>query len=229
MRWLEPMLKVRGVNQFRRSVLWLPHVHTTPTPPSYLYTTVINEQRLHTHLFSPWSQWCLYYRARNLSPKVSAEQACRQVVRLYLRESLPAWYPQKPSALRQGCQFSPLTLVGRVVPPGLPSWFLAPLCRDPSLFVPSRPGSCVFRCSHVTLSLIEDLNSILRLVLGFVMMVGFEEAHTYFSGLISTVFTHPQTENSDRERDVYEELLTQAEIQGNVNKVNSKYCPKLEM
>ncbi|GAB1292261.1 Ras GTPase-activating-like protein IQGAP1 [Apodemus speciosus] len=29
------------------------------------------------------------------------------------------------------------------------------------------------------------------------------------------------TENSDRERDVYEELLTQAEIQGNVNKVNT--------
>ncbi|KAK7801828.1 hypothetical protein U0070_023308 [Myodes glareolus] len=30
-----------------------------------------------------------------------------------------------------------------------------------------------------------------------------------------------RTENSDRERDVYEELLTQAEIQGNVNKVNT--------
>lgn len=35
-----------------------------------------------------------------------------------------------------------------------------------------------------------------------------------------------QTENSERERDVYEELLTQAEIQGNVNKVNSKYGPE---
>lgn len=30
------------------------------------------------------------------------------------------------------------------------------------------------------------------------------------------------SESSDRERDVYEELLTQAEIQGNINKVNSK-------
>lgn len=30
-----------------------------------------------------------------------------------------------------------------------------------------------------------------------------------------------RTENSERERDVYEELLTQAEIQGNVNKVNT--------
>uniref|UniRef100_A0A8C6QZX3 Ras GTPase-activating-like protein IQGAP1 n=1 Tax=Nannospalax galili TaxID=1026970 RepID=A0A8C6QZX3_NANGA len=30
-----------------------------------------------------------------------------------------------------------------------------------------------------------------------------------------------RTENSDRERDVYEELLTQAEIQGNINKVNT--------
>uniref|UniRef100_A0A452SCT4 Ras GTPase-activating-like protein IQGAP1 n=1 Tax=Ursus americanus TaxID=9643 RepID=A0A452SCT4_URSAM len=29
------------------------------------------------------------------------------------------------------------------------------------------------------------------------------------------------------ERDVYEELLTQAEIQGNINKVNSKYVPEL--
>lgn len=28
------------------------------------------------------------------------------------------------------------------------------------------------------------------------------------------------TEAGERERDVYEELLTQAEIQGNVNKVN---------
>ena len=26
------------------------------------------------------------------------------------------------------------------------------------------------------------------------------------------------------EHDVYDELLTQAEIQGNINKVNSKYC-----
>lgn len=31
------------------------------------------------------------------------------------------------------------------------------------------------------------------------------------------------SENSERERDVYEELLTQAEIQGNINKVNSKF------
>uniref|UniRef100_A0A452SD67 Ras GTPase-activating-like protein IQGAP1 n=1 Tax=Ursus americanus TaxID=9643 RepID=A0A452SD67_URSAM len=30
-----------------------------------------------------------------------------------------------------------------------------------------------------------------------------------------------RTENSERERDVYEELLTQAEIQGNINKVNT--------
>uniref|UniRef100_G3THJ8 IQ motif containing GTPase activating protein 1 n=1 Tax=Loxodonta africana TaxID=9785 RepID=G3THJ8_LOXAF len=30
-----------------------------------------------------------------------------------------------------------------------------------------------------------------------------------------------RTENSERERDVYEELLTQAEIQGNINKVNA--------
>lgn len=29
-------------------------------------------------------------------------------------------------------------------------------------------------------------------------------------------------ENVDAERDVYDELLTQAEIQGNVNKVNGK-------
>lgn len=29
-------------------------------------------------------------------------------------------------------------------------------------------------------------------------------------------------ENADAERDVYDELLTQAEIQGNVNKVNGK-------
>lgn len=29
-----------------------------------------------------------------------------------------------------------------------------------------------------------------------------------------------RTESSERERDVYEELLTQAEIQGNINKVN---------
>ena len=29
-------------------------------------------------------------------------------------------------------------------------------------------------------------------------------------------------ENADAERDVYEELLTQAEIQGNVNKINCK-------
>lgn len=29
-------------------------------------------------------------------------------------------------------------------------------------------------------------------------------------------------ENADAERDIYDELLTQAEIQGNVNKVNGK-------
>lgn len=54
----------------------------------------------------------------------------------------------------------------------------------------------------------------------------------YFCGLLETLanvtilFTHFQTENSERERDVYEELLTQAEIQGNINKVNSKYVPE---
>lgn len=31
-----------------------------------------------------------------------------------------------------------------------------------------------------------------------------------------------QIENLDTERDIYDELLTQAEIQGNVNKVNGK-------
>ncbi len=31
-----------------------------------------------------------------------------------------------------------------------------------------------------------------------------------------------QMENAEAERDVYDELLTQAEIQGNVNKVNGK-------
>lgn len=31
-----------------------------------------------------------------------------------------------------------------------------------------------------------------------------------------------QMENADAERDIYDELLTQAEIQGNVNKVNGK-------
>lgn len=40
------------------------------------------------------------------------------------------------------------------------------------------------------------------------------------------LLTHLQTDNSERERDVYEELLTQAEIQGNINKVNSKYVPE---
>ena len=53
----------------------------------------------------------------------------------------------------------------------------------------------------------------------------------YFFGLLQDwanliiLFTHLQTESSERERDVYEELLTQAEIQGNINKVNSKYVP----
>lgn len=32
-----------------------------------------------------------------------------------------------------------------------------------------------------------------------------------------------QMENADAERDVYDELLTQAEIQGNVNKVNGEF------
>lgn len=32
-----------------------------------------------------------------------------------------------------------------------------------------------------------------------------------------------QMENVDAERDVYDELLTQAEIQGNVNKVNGEF------
>lgn len=31
-----------------------------------------------------------------------------------------------------------------------------------------------------------------------------------------------QMENADAERDVYDELLTQAEIQGNVNQVNGE-------
>ena len=31
-----------------------------------------------------------------------------------------------------------------------------------------------------------------------------------------------QMENTEAERDIYDELLTQAEIQGNVNKVNGK-------
>lgn len=35
------------------------------------------------------------------------------------------------------------------------------------------------------------------------------------------------TEDSERERDVYEELLTQAEIQGNINKVNSRFHAKV--
>lgn len=43
---------------------------------------------------------------------------------------------------------------------------------------------------------------------------------------VITHLTPFQTENSERERDVYEELLTQAEIQGNINKVNSKYVPE---
>lgn len=34
-------------------------------------------------------------------------------------------------------------------------------------------------------------------------------------------------ENMDAERDVYDELLTQAEIQGNVNKVNGESPPRL--
>lgn len=34
-------------------------------------------------------------------------------------------------------------------------------------------------------------------------------------------------ENVDAERDVYDELLTQAEIQGNVNKVNGEAPPRV--
>ncbi|KAM6351386.1 LOW QUALITY PROTEIN: ras GTPase-activating-like protein IQGAP1 [Alca torda] len=37
------------------------------------------------------------------------------------------------------------------------------------------------------------------------------------------------SENSERERDVYEELLTQAEIQGNVNKVNTHAAIKIDL
>ena len=61
-------------------------------------------------------------------------------------------------------------------------------------------------------------------------MVG--EEHTCISVVfletsanLATPFIHLQTESSERERDVYEELLTQAEIQGNINKVNCKYVP----
>lgn len=35
-------------------------------------------------------------------------------------------------------------------------------------------------------------------------------------------------ENADAERDVYDELLTQAEIQGNVNKVNGRFHEHLQ-
>lgn len=72
----------------------------TATPPSELYATVINEQRLHTRLFSPQSQSCLYYRARNLSSTVSAQQARRQVSgrasACLSRERLAAWSPPSP-------------------------------------------------------------------------------------------------------------------------------------
>lgn len=39
---------------------------------------------------------------------------------------------------------------------------------------------------------------------------------------IAVVLLQQQMENADAERDVYDELLTQAEIQGNVNKVNGE-------
>lgn len=39
--------------------------------------------------------------------------------------------------------------------------------------------------------------------------------------VLFTVFQQ-QMENADAERDIYDELLTQAEIQGNVNKVNGE-------
>lgn len=42
---------------------------------------------------------------------------------------------------------------------------------------------------------------------------------------VGHIFVAPlqqQMENAEAERDVYDELLTQAEIQGNVNKVNGK-------
>lgn len=40
--------------------------------------------------------------------------------------------------------------------------------------------------------------------------------------LLAAALLQQQMENADAERDVYDELLTQAEIQGNVNKVNGK-------
>lgn len=49
-----------------------------------------------------------------------------------------------------------------------------------------------------------------------------------FSGEVSFVHCvfvvrlQQQMENADAERDIYDELLTQAEIQGNVNKVNGE-------
>lgn len=33
-----------------------------------------------------------------------------------------------------------------------------------------------------------------------------------------------QMENAEAERDIYDELLTQAELQGNVNRANGKSC-----
>lgn len=39
---------------------------------------------------------------------------------------------------------------------------------------------------------------------------------------VSIWLPQQQMENIDAERDIYDELLTQAEIQGNVNKVNGK-------
>ena len=40
--------------------------------------------------------------------------------------------------------------------------------------------------------------------------------------LVHVCVSHQQMENTEAERDVYDELLTQAEIQGNVNKVNGE-------
>lgn len=49
--------------------------------------------------------------------------------------------------------------------------------------------------------------------------------NTFFSFGVNYILVaslQQQMENLDTERDIYDELLTQAEIQGNVNKVNGK-------
>ena len=45
------------------------------------------------------------------------------------------------------------------------------------------------------------------------------------SANLTTPFINLHTESSESESDVYEELLTPAEIQGHINKVNCKYVP----